>query len=599
MNHLHSNRIVHRDIKPHNILLELRDEQAEVIGEDAEVSLRDLGLFVLKISDMGLSKQLDKDGSSFASMSMPLQSGLPSTSLQSHAPVQAANPVGTIGWQAPELMALRNNGYGQPSSTIREEESSGVSLEEEDGAILTSSAHRRTQRVDIFSLGCVFYYVLVPGEHPFGQWFEREANIMCGKADLTPLESVPEAHDLISRMLDCKPENRPSAKQLCRHPFLWPAAKRLDFLVEFSDILEHESPDSPIVIAIETRAADVVGRSWDRRLDAALLEDMGRYRKYDTSSVRDCLRVVRNKRNHFNELSESIREAMMPLPSGFLSYFETRFPLLFLHCVKIACRFLVADKKMAEYCNNISTLYSTAGTSSPSPRLPQHQSNERVFSASASRTEGSLTAVDTSHSPESSFPPLLEGVNGLINSSCSSGGQEQYQDVIVWRNSALAEACAASTSSSSSLGFGWMRDAAVWAASKPTPRQKGRPAHLTRSSTDLRYRSRLCTHWENNRGTACPMRKKGKCDFAHGPLELRVKDNRRERWGHRSAASGGAHRGGVNAAVDEEELQLRFSGGEDVLGAARSIEKVRFKEGSVSDFERRGSAAAASYGAYY
>jgi hypothetical protein len=70
------------------------------------------------------------------------------------------------------------------------------------------------------------------------------------------------------------------------------------------------------------------------------------------------------------------------------------------------------------------------------------------------------------------------------------------------------------------------------------------------------------------------MRKKGKCDFAHGPLELRVKDNRRERWGQGRGKD------------PHEGDELRTSGGEDVLGAARSIEKVRVKEGSVSDFER-------------
>ena len=57
-----------------------------------------------------------------------------------------------------------------------------------------------------------------------------------------------------------------------------------------------------------------------------------------------------------------------------------------------------------------------------------------------------------------------------------------------------------------------------------------RPNHLNRSAMEPKYRSRLCTHWETNGGIVCPMKKKMKCDFAHGPLELRIKDNRRDRW---------------------------------------------------------------------
>lgn len=69
---------------------------------------------------------------------------------------------------------------------------------------------------------------------------------------------------------------------------------------------------------VEAGADSVVGRSWDVRLDAELTEDAGRYRKYDFSSVRDLLRVVRNKRHHFHELPERVKGLMSPLPGGFL-----------------------------------------------------------------------------------------------------------------------------------------------------------------------------------------------------------------------------------------------------------------------------------------
>ena len=49
-----------------------------------------------------------------------------------------------------------------------------------------------------------------------------------------------------------------------------------------------------------------------------------------------------------------------------------------------------------------------------------------------------------------------------------------------------------------------------------------------------------------------------KCIFAHSPLELRIKESRKDRWGN----------------FTDYQLDLKSSGGEDVLGAAKSINKV-------------------------
>lgn len=38
--------------------------------------------------------------------------------------------------------------------------------------------------MDIFSSGCVFYYVLSGGLHPFGDQYRRQANIVAGDFDL-------------------------------------------------------------------------------------------------------------------------------------------------------------------------------------------------------------------------------------------------------------------------------------------------------------------------------------------------------------------------------------------------------------------------------
>merc|ERR1711871_1774921 len=274
--------IMHRDIKPHNILLACADADKESTHSTSP-TFNSIGRYLLKISDMGLSKQLDMESTSASFASMNFLTGNrrmdDRNSTQSTHSMESANhPVGTIGWQAPELMQFRNS-YN-PAEAEQDDDTEVVDKSNIETKPL------RFQRVDIFSLGCVFHYVMFPGEHPFGEWYEREANIMNAKLDLTHLSNVPCAYDLLRRMLSYEPQYRPNAAQVSKHPFFWSSLQRLDFLTTLSDRLEHEPLTSPIIQALETNSSLIVGKHWDRKLHPALLEDMGKYRKYDTGSIR-------------------------------------------------------------------------------------------------------------------------------------------------------------------------------------------------------------------------------------------------------------------------------------------------------------------------
>lgn len=84
---------------------------------------------------------------------------------------------GSSGWQAPEQ--LRNE--------------------------------RQTRAVDLFSLGCLLFFCITGGQHPFGESFERDINIVHDRKDLFLIENLPEATDLITSLLHPKPELRYSS----------------------------------------------------------------------------------------------------------------------------------------------------------------------------------------------------------------------------------------------------------------------------------------------------------------------------------------------------------------------------------------------------
>ncbi|WFD25763.1 non-specific serine/threonine protein kinase [Malassezia nana] len=280
LQHLHSLSIVHRDIKPQNILVTLTSTQR----------LRFL------LSDFGLSKRIDNMVNSTASHSF--------------------QPGGTVGWRAPELLKAQ-------------------SLSQE------GLSTRLSRAVDIFSLGCVAFYLLTGGNHPFGEQYEREMRIWQHQVDLSALErfgdDTIEAQSLIELMIQDQPGQRPSAVEVMRHPFFWPAQKRLTFLQDVSDRFEMLERD-PLATAIELLERDavaIVGTDWRKSFDKGFLDDLTKFRSYNSASVQDLLRVIRNKKHHFNDIPMALKKALSPVPEGFLLYFTRRFPRLFLHVYQV------------------------------------------------------------------------------------------------------------------------------------------------------------------------------------------------------------------------------------------------------------------------
>jgi len=80
---------------------------------------------------------------------------------------------------------------------------------------------------------------------------------------------------------------------------------------------EDREPDPTLLNALESFAPGAVGANWGAALDVELIANLGRYRRYDYTCLRDLLRVVRNKRNHFREMPESLQQLMGPLPTGY------------------------------------------------------------------------------------------------------------------------------------------------------------------------------------------------------------------------------------------------------------------------------------------
>ncbi|CEF60106.2 Serine/threonine-protein kinase/endoribonuclease IRE1 [Strongyloides ratti] len=305
--HLHHLNIVHRDIKPQNILLSKNSQTGHVR---------------VLISDFGLC---------------------------------------TEGWIAPE--------------TFNSEASVTVS-------------------VDIFSLGCIYYYVLSNGKHPFGDTIKRQDNIIQGRFNLELILENDVAVHLIEAMIHNKPIFRPTAKSILSHPMFWSNDRKLQFFMDVSDRIEIETEESIIVENLEKNALFVVGRNWRNVICKYLAEDLRKFRTYKHDTVRDLLRAMRNKKHHYRELPDETKKSLGDIPDNFLQYFTLRFPKLLLHVYRVMklCRF---ESVFQGYYTNTHTAFFKE----PFDHLPDVYNEFDIYSNSSifmkdNKVEGKEEGID-------------------------------------------------------------------------------------------------------------------------------------------------------------------------------------------------------------
>lgn len=345
--YLHSFRIVHRDIKPQNML----------IARPKKNTLDSFPRFV--ISDFGLCKTLPDNASTL---------------------IGTTGNAGTAGWKAPELINKPKDGTANSS----QHSANGTDNSSQNGGPPAIGGVKRA--VDIFSLGCVFFYILTQGQHPFDDdegWMAlRERNIKVGRANFAPLSLFgPDTEDLIRWMLSASPEDRPTAAQVLQHPFFWDAEKKLDFLSIASDYFDQEARDgsSKALFELEKHAEEIIPKAiagaaysaahstlqprghhragssgtmqsgfatqmvlpiaepnFLAQLDKKFIDTLAKQRKYHPGKIVDLLRALRNKYHHWDDMPDDVKQKVGEVPEGYLQYWESRFPALIV-CVWRVC----------------------------------------------------------------------------------------------------------------------------------------------------------------------------------------------------------------------------------------------------------------------
>ena len=124
-----------------------------------------------------------------------------------------------------------------------------------------------------------------------------------------------------------------SLNKISQHVAFWSKEKVLNFFIAVSDVLELKQRSHRE--SVEENHHEVVGVSWHDKLDPVLRDwdEGGRRRSYDSTSVADLLRLIRNLACHYYNIPPSVRAYLGPY-DRLGSFWTELVPRLLLHTYK-------------------------------------------------------------------------------------------------------------------------------------------------------------------------------------------------------------------------------------------------------------------------
>jgi len=204
---------------------------------------------------------------------------------------------------------------------------------------------KATKKSDIFSIGCVMYFVFSKGQYPFGYGIERSFD---KNVTFQTLGINPTYVDLIKSMVNSNESVRPSMEEILIDPTFWSSEKKLLFFTHIKNVLftdnianmkteKFEDFQQTVINELEGEAQQIIeGNDWLTKLCPHVQNyenNKKRHKIKNTTSVLELINFIRNKDQHWDELKAEVLREFGETPESFIDYFlgEKRFPSLLIH----------------------------------------------------------------------------------------------------------------------------------------------------------------------------------------------------------------------------------------------------------------------------
>ncbi|KAL4006633.1 transcription factor PU [Sarotherodon galilaeus] len=154
---------------------------------------------------------------------------------------------------------------------------------------------------DIQVAGMLIYYILSGGNHPFGDIsFKCESNIYDGNYSLDHVQDVV-AKDLIERMINKEPKDRPKVEECLNHPFFWTSEKKTEYLRKIGnrkEVANYRKAGQELIDSLEKCAVDGSFKQWKNKFPEVMVQNLEIKKPY-TENTLGLLRFIRNLHEHY------------------------------------------------------------------------------------------------------------------------------------------------------------------------------------------------------------------------------------------------------------------------------------------------------------
>ena len=149
----------------------------------------------------------------------------------------------------------------------------------------------------------VAYYVATKGKHAFGSSEFRLHNLLIGNpVGLDEIEDLV-LKDLLSWMLNLKPEDRPSAKTASKHPYFLSDEEKFNLLCKVGNqqSIKTNGAHSSVVQILNAESSDWQNQMGQDYYDYFRTDEVNGKLVYYGPSWTECLRLIRNVGLHWND----------------------------------------------------------------------------------------------------------------------------------------------------------------------------------------------------------------------------------------------------------------------------------------------------------